>query len=116
MSFIIVLALEIHCVCSILKRCGDYVKTLFPRWFRVEYTWSFYKALLKITSALMPFENFDPSFTQYTILLLLLTAYSLADNIYSLFLTFFYTLISFHFLLIMDVSVAFCKIFDLYAL
>ena len=64
----------------------------------------------------MPFENFDPSFTQYTILLLLLTAYSLADNIYSLFLTFFYTLISFHFLLIMDVSIAFCKIFDLYAL
>ena len=28
-----------HCVCSVLKRRGDYVKTSSPRCFDVEYTW-----------------------------------------------------------------------------
>ena len=38
--FIFVLALEIHRLCSILKRRGDYMKTSYPRCFGVEYTWS----------------------------------------------------------------------------
>ena len=30
----------IHCVCSALKQCGDYVKTSRPPFFGVKYTWS----------------------------------------------------------------------------
>ena len=37
---IVVLDLEIHCMCSVLKRRGDYVKTLYSRCFSMEYTWS----------------------------------------------------------------------------
>ena len=64
--FIFVLALKIHCVCSVLKRRGDYMKTPYPRCFGVENTWSVCKDLatqLQINSPLMSFEKFD-SFTQ----------------------------------------------------
>ena len=38
--FLIDLALWIHCVCSVSKWRGYYVKTGCPRCFDVEYTWS----------------------------------------------------------------------------
>ena len=40
--FIFVLVLEIYCMCSVLKRRGDYMKTSYPPCFGVEYTWSEY--------------------------------------------------------------------------
>ena len=38
--FFIVLALQIYCVSSMLKRRGHYLKTWCPRCWDVEYTWS----------------------------------------------------------------------------
>ena len=39
-SNVTALVLGIHCACSALKRGEDYVKTLFPSYFGVEYIWS----------------------------------------------------------------------------
>ena len=78
---IIVLALEIHYMCSVLKRLGGYVKTSFPRCFVVEYTWNVCKDIVC-----------NSSFTQQTNLLLSLITYSPIDNTYSVFLFFSFTL------------------------
>ena len=81
----------------------------------MEYTWSVSRNLAGGFFSTGIFEKFNSFFTQSTNLLLLLITHSLADNIYSVFYI-FYNLISFNLLLIIAVSISFCKIFYPYTL
>ena len=92
--FIIVLALQIHCICSHLKGRGDYVKTSCPPCFSMEYTWKVCRDLLTLTNNL----------------------FSSGQCIQCAFIFFFHALISFNLLLVIAVSIYFCKTFDPYKL